>query len=242
MAHGKAPDADATSPSAPDLPGRVLAAAAASLCLSLSAWALIGGWADLGARWGARALSQWEEQGRISDSGVLGRAHARLQRARRVAPLDAGYAADLARLHDWQALFFPPASRPAGAHRRRALSYHALAVSLRPSWGVGWAELARARVLAGGVDALAAASMRRAVALGPWEPAVQRVLIWLGFATWQTLTPDLRGSVLDLVARSARIGNRVAETTRLAARYGLVEEVAPLLRQGPRERAAGRGG
>lgn len=208
---------------------RVLAAACAAVALVLAVWSAAWGWAELAMAGPRLSLGAWEEGRRLSTPGRWAAEVRRAARARAVNPLRADYAADLARLYAWQAWQQAPRPAVARASREAAARLFGEALGRRPGWGFAWAQFAESRLLAGAPRAGALQALGRAARLAPWEPDVQRKVIWLGLALWEALPPALQAEVTGTVRRALRIDNRVDVIVGLARQYGWSEHLAPLL-------------
>ena len=79
----------------------------------------------------------------------------------------------------------------------------------RPTWALGWTNLAENSILLNGLDSRSEHALRLAAALAPWEPGVQQQVIWLGLSLWDLLSPEVRDTVRDLVGRSVAIDNDI---------------------------------
>jgi hypothetical protein len=143
------------------------------------------GAADLLCSYASERMAAWPLDGpspseleRISD--VLGVAH-------RLAPDNPDADENLARL-DMVRAGMPGVGKVAGeASLRDGLIRIRRVIALRPSSPYGWAILLQLKQALGEYDAEFRRSLERAVTLGPWEPALQPVVVDAGLTAWKTL-------------------------------------------------------
>ena len=216
---------------------RYCGAIGASMCLTLALWSSLWGWAALAVNAPRLAMSTWEQGFARVDPKKWRAAYARLQRVRRVMPLNADLSAELGRMHMWQALAFSPSSPASKSHRAFAIAYYREAMHNRPTWALGWTNLAENSILLNGLDSRSEHALRLAAALVPWEPGVQQQVIWLGLSLWDLLSPEVRDTVRDLVGRSVAIDNDIPRTVRLAHQFGWASYLRPML-ENPKHRKA----
>jgi len=88
-------------------------------------------------------------------------------------------------------------ARSANAHLHRALLE-------RPTSSFIWANLARSKLSLNERDGELLQALRRADELGPWEPEVQKSVIYLSLMIWDRLDPDQQASVVRTMERSAK--------------------------------------
>lgn len=107
------------------------------------------------------------------------------------------------------------AARSANANFRRALIE-------RPTSPFVWANFALSKLYLEEQDQAFFLAIERAGELGPWEPAVQRVVISAGLSAWNRLNPAQRAAVLGAMQRGARRDpGRIAEMARSFNRIDL---------------------
>jgi hypothetical protein len=209
---------------------RLLAAAAASLLFSLAVMAFSWSLADLASVRARLSMADWEVQQHAGPVEEWQTAYDRLRLAHRLNPLSADYSADLGRLLEWRAWQHPPGSRGYDRYRDRASSLYLETVAKRPSWGFGWAHLAENQLLRGIEGSSYRTALEKAIALAPWEPAVQRKVAWMGMASWPSLPESTRASVRENVQRALDLTVYADEIVRLSLQYHWGEELAPMLR------------
>lgn len=190
-----------------------------------------------------------EDAGAIADAwyyqedgeGLPREAWARVRRylelAGRLAPLDAQVRADLGALYEARVMGAAartaatpdPAGDPGSGLPRAALSrstayrlaldHYRAALALQPTSAMAWGNIALLKVSSGDIDAEFARAMRQAMALAPWEPAVQASIAGGGLSVWGRLPNDLQTEIERAVLRG------VAHDWRLmgfvVARFGL---------------------
>lgn len=209
---------------------RLIAAAAASAAFTLGVASLLQGFADLAGD-GARVwMREWEERGGVRDGRQWEDAVARLSLARRLSPLDAGVSADLGRLMEWRAWQQSPGTGAFEASRAIAGEYYREAIARRPSWGYVWAHYAENLLLQGHAGDEFQTALRKAIALAPWEPGVQRKVAWMGMAAWDSLPPDLQEVVTGSIARGVVLDAHRYEIVRLAIQYEWMTHLEPMMR------------
>ena len=209
---------------------RLLATAAASLAFALGVMALLQGFAGLAGDSARVWMLSWQEQGKVSDRAQWETAFERLQLARRLSPLNAGYSADLGRLMEWHSWQQSPGSGRSVASRALAEEYYLEAISSRPSWGFAWAHYAENRLLQGRSGKEFQIALGRAIELSPWEPGVQRKVAWMGMAVWDLLPTELRDRVRENIERAVQLDVYRYEIVRLAVQYDWLQHLKPMMR------------
>jgi len=191
--------------------------------------ALVLGTADLANNTASVWMRGWEKQGYVNDTKKWNLAHGRLSLAHRLNPLNADYSANLGRLMDWQSLQYSPVSAEHNNYRVRASQYYRESVGKRPSWGYAWAHYAESLLLLGnrGVEFLQA--LEKAIVLAPWEPGVQRKVVWIGLATWADLPEHLRAMVKESVHRTIELDLHLDEVVRLAIQFDWLDHLSPMM-------------
>ena len=208
---------------------RLLAAITASLSLSLGGAALLLGVADLASVTANVWMRAWEKQGYVSDPEQWSAAYGRLSLARRLNPLNADYSANLGRLMDWQSWRHSPGSAEYEQYRVRASQYHAESVGKRPSWGYAWAHYAESQLLLGNRGYEFVQALEQAIVLAPWEPGVQRKVVWMGLAAWADLPGHLRVMVKENIHRTVKLDLYLNEVVRLAVQFGWLDHLVPMM-------------
>lgn len=106
-----------------------------------------------------------------------------------------------------------------------ALEYLRRSLVMRPSSPYTWASVAEARYRMGLTQAPFEAVMLNAWRLGPSEPEVQRMMLDLGLALWDEVTPALQTSVRAALVVAMRRDLR--ETLQIAERRGRLDMACP---------------
>jgi len=77
------------------------------------------------------------------------------------------------------------------------------ALRQRPTSPYLWANLALSKLYLDQIDSEFFTALRNADELGPWEPATQQTVLFLGLAAWEKLDPALRQMVSGVLERGA---------------------------------------
>ena len=77
------------------------------------------------------------------------------------------------------------------------------ALRQRPTSPYLWANLALSKLYLDQIDSEFFTALRNANELGPWEPATQQTVLFLGLAAWEKLDPGLRQMVSGVLERGA---------------------------------------
>ncbi len=97
-----------------------------------------------------------------------------------------------------------PENKEAMPSRREAYTHYKKAISLRPTWPYAWVNLALVKYRLGETDDEFYHALHKADELGPWEPAVQRVIVDIGLHYWNSLSSDERKFVLNIIEKSLK--------------------------------------
>lgn len=120
-------------------------------------------------------------------------------------PWDADIQLELGRMAGWQAAAYPLGDKDRMAHLQSAVTHLKRAVTLRPTWGLGWAQLAYAQIQIGDVAKTGAPqSLALAMQFSPYDDYVQRLVLWSGFAMWDILPDDTRTKVVHVAEHAAK--------------------------------------
>jgi len=113
--------------------------------------------------------------------------------------------------------------REAVALTRDARARFRQALAQRPTSPFLWANLALAKLYLHEIDAEFFAALRNADALGPWEPIVQQMTVFVGLAAWQQLDPGLRQALVRTLERGAlRNAEKMAQIVKSFRRSDLI--------------------
>lgn len=89
------------------------------------------------------------------------------------------------------------------AARSANVNYH-MALIERPTSAVAWANLALTKFYLGEQDDELFAALRHADELGPWEPEVQQLVLFVSLAAWDKLGTAQRAAVVRTLERAAQ--------------------------------------
>ena len=113
--------------------------------------------------------------------------------------------------------------REAVALTRDARARFREALSQRPTSPFLWANLALAKLYLDEIDSEFFAALRYADMLGPWEPMVQQMTVFLGLAVWQHLDPAMRQALVRTLERGAfRNAEKMVQIVRSYRRFDLI--------------------
>jgi hypothetical protein len=107
-------------------------------------------------------------------------------------------------------------------HAEEAVGSLRRALALRPGSAYTWSYLAEAQYLRGDSGATLATALRRAAALGPAEPGVQRIVVDYGLAVWDEVDPMTHAAIDGALAAGLR--RDPAEILHVADRRGRLAE------------------
>lgn len=109
------------------------------------------------------------------------------------------------------------------AATRDAHSRFRQALIQRPTAPMLWANVALAKLYLDEIDGDFFTALRRADELGPWEPAVQQTVLFVGLAKWQDLDSALRRTLVRSIERGAsRNTRRMFEIVKSYRRFDLI--------------------
>ena len=113
--------------------------------------------------------------------------------------------------------------REALAVTRSALVRFRQALLLRPTSAFLWANIALTKLYLDEIDGELIAALRHADELGPWEPTVQKRVLFVGLAVWKDLDPSMRQALTKTLERGAlRDAPEMLEIVKSYTRYDLV--------------------
>jgi len=96
-------------------------------------------------------------------------------------------------------------------------------LKLRPTSPFLWANLALTKLYLNEFDDEMLSALRHADELGPWEPAVQETILFVGLAAWQDLDSGLQQKLAGTIARGAsRNPRKMFEIVKSYTRFDLV--------------------
>lgn len=145
--------------------------------------------------------------------------------AERLAPFDAEALSDLGALYEARVMAtaagMPVDTGGASGDYRTALDYYRRALALQPTSAMAWGNIALLKVSGGDIDAEFARAARNALALAPWEAAVQSSIAGGGLTVWDRLPGELQADIEQAVLRGVASRSRLMGFT--VERFGLVE-------------------
>jgi len=113
--------------------------------------------------------------------------------------------------------------REALAAARNARSRYRDALLQRPASPFLWANLALTKLYLDQFDEEMFTALRHADELGPWEPAVQQTVLFVGLAAWDRLDPGLQQGLARTLERGAlRNAPKMYEIVKSYRRYDLL--------------------
>ncbi len=180
------------------------------LLLTLASLAARWGWAEILVAEPRNVMDHWKTGQAMPSDEELKRLGNLLKRAQSLNSQNADIAFDQGRFAEWRAQQHPLWSKEAQSRRKIAIEYFREAISLRPSWGLAWVNLANSLVLnqqlySGGIEAL-----EKAAVLAPLEENVQQRVIWLGLSQWRYMNDDLRWRVRGIIEHALTFHSYVA--------------------------------
>ena len=176
-----------------------------ALMLILAIWATRWGWAEVLVAEPHNVMDHWRTGQPMPSDEELDRLGKLLEKAQSLNSQNADIAFDRGRFAEWKAQKHPLWTEEAHQYRKEAIEYFREAISLRPSWGLAWVNLANSLVLnqqlySGGMEAL-----EKAAVLAPLESNVQQRVIWLGLSQWKHADGDLRMRLRGILERNLKV-------------------------------------
>ncbi|MCF6354843.1 MAG: hypothetical protein L3J26_07030 [Candidatus Polarisedimenticolaceae bacterium] len=198
-----------------------------ALMLMLAVWAARWGWAEVLVAEPRNVMDRWKTGQVMPADEELDRLGKLLERAQSLNSKNADIAFDQGRFAEWLASQHPLWSKEAQSRREVAIGYFREAISLRPSWGLAWINLANSLVLnqqlySGGMDAL-----EKAAVLAPLESDVQQRVVWLGLSQWKHADDDLRVRLKNILESILNVRSYVV--VKAIADFRLEKELGNLL-------------
>lgn len=113
--------------------------------------------------------------------------------------------------------------REAVALTRDARTRFRQALVQRPTSPFLWTNLALAKLYLDEIDSEFFAALTYANELGPWEPVVQQVTVFVGLAAWQALDPGMRQVLVRTLERAAvRNAEKMVQIVKSYRRFDLL--------------------
>lgn len=201
--------------------GRFFAAA----CFAAAVWAAAWSWSSFLAADVRSQLNDWQAGSTPFTWTAWHSALADISAALKLQPNAAGFHADAGRLHEWAAWQDPDEGE---ALRRQALAHYRQALRHRPTWGLAWAHLTTNGALIEGLSPDVVRAFLQATALGGRETEIQQRLLWLGFALWDDLSPEMKAAVREMATHAMNHGVIRERVIRLAIQYEWTAELQAL--------------
>ena len=108
------------------------------------------------------------------------------------------------------------------AVRAANVNFH-MALMERPTSPFAWVNLALTKLYLDEIDGELFDALGRAQELGPWEPEVQQLVVFIGLAAWQKLDSGQRAAVVRTMERGARKNaGKIAEIAKGFNRFDLI--------------------
>lgn len=93
----------------------------------------------------------------------------------------------------------------------------------RPTSPFLWANVALAKLYLGEIDGEFSAALQHADELGPWEPAVQQTVLFIGLAAWQDLDLARKEALVRTIERGAsHHAQKMFEIVKSYRRFDLI--------------------
>ncbi|MBT6950098.1 MAG: hypothetical protein HN738_11490 [Gammaproteobacteria bacterium] len=171
--------------------------------LVFSGWFMVRwGVADIFAHQGYEEMDRWDDRYPVTED----RWQFALKRLTGAADLDPGnpvYQQRLSRLYRIRMTRLQATSE-FKRDPELALQYIRRSIELRSRWGFSWAELAYLKWLLREKDVEFQAALTHAVAYGPWEPGVIRMVNFIGAREYQNFDEVFRQLLVDNFVRGLR--------------------------------------
>lgn len=169
------------------------------------------GMADMIGHRASYALETWEEERRLPSEEEVGAALESVDSALAWTP-DNPKLLELKALLLSQKGFVHWAKGGFNAITEDAIPLYVKAVALRPKWPHTWANFALLKAHRGEFDAQYKEAVAKSVALGPWEPAVHRVITDAGLYGWLEVDIETRRLIAANIHRGLLHGKRSVQT------------------------------
>ena len=205
---------------------RPVCARALILLLLCLAWmAGIEGISNLYVHWANREINRWATPGQRVRGEDWTRVMQNLTESLRYSPNNAWA---LEAMGAFQLRRKRVATDPAlaAAAVRSANTYLHLTLMERPTNPIAWANLALSEFHLNDLDEDLFAALRHADELGPWEPEVQYLVLFVGLAAWDKLGADQRAATVRTLKRAMRQNApKVTELVKSFKRFDLLCDI-----------------
>jgi hypothetical protein len=191
---------------------------AIALLAFLAFWSARWAWGDVYATTALRQVTKWGAEKSPPALETWLWVRRALERAQVLAPADPAIPELLGLMHLQQS--------DRAEFSELALEHFGRALVLRPSSPYTWANVAAAKFNLGQTKAPFEEIMLRAEVLGPAEPETQQMMVELGSALWNELSPPAQREVKLALERAMR--RNPLETLLISERRGRLDLACPL--------------
>jgi len=161
------------------------------------------------------ALADWVEEQKAGD---LERAARYLDAALRYSPSNPSVTNNLGLIHELQRSDF-----------ELALGYYRESALQQPADALVWSSIVHVKARLTQFDADFDSAFETAVALGHWEPKIQRLLVEDGLSNWSHLGPSQRSMIMKYLVDVIKNGTRsqIANILEIVNSYKFADVVCP---------------
>jgi hypothetical protein len=132
---------------------------------------------------------------------------------------------DLGAVYDAEVAYYTPGDDAAAKNRTMARQYYLAALAGRPTWPHDWIVLALVKYRLGQIDAEFYQALRRAMALGPWEPSLKLVVADIGLHHWEKFDHAMRELVAGIIRDAVNKRDTAMDMLNLLRRYDRLDMV-----------------
>ena len=125
-------------------------------------------------------------------------------------------------------IYYPLGDASAENYRRKAYHYYTQSLNMRPVWPHHWIDLALVKYRLNELDDEFYQALEQAIALGPWEPWVQRTAADIGMHHWNKLPAHIQSLVKKTVRNGVRHRDSARLMLELVKRYDMFELVCDI--------------
>ena len=162
------------------------------LVLPMFLWAALGLASDLLAAAPETAMQRWSCSGKIDDLSSWETYRVSLTRSLMLDPGNATKTRMLAKMYEWRTFDSAPWDEKLQNEKETSRSLYRQVTRQRPSWAMGWAELANFKIRNMELDNEAFFALERALVLAPWQKDVQNKVIWLAVGIWDSVPENIK--------------------------------------------------
>jgi hypothetical protein len=175
------------------------------------------------------ALKRWECAGKIDDFESWISYEQSLKTALKLDPGNVEIMRNLAKMHEWRTVNQPAWDVVARIHREHAIDWYKKIVHARPTWAMGWIELANSKIRNMEFDDEAFIALRTAMSIAPWQRDVQNRAIWLTVGIWESAPAELQARVKDSLKRMLHNELPFEQAVLFSMRFRWLDEFKTLL-------------